>query len=135
MGGEYHERLDKAMEQYRKAQFGSGKNLGTALERAYNSLTVAIRYGELTPWQKESHARNLELLVENHNQIATKKYFWKTASWITGNKKIIPTYWITGRKLKREIKKTEQVKNECQRIQEEAIREGNEAIRCEKHTY
>lgn len=134
MEGAYHKKLDEATEKY-TTQLVTGKDLGPALEKAYNSLTAAIRYNELTPWQKESHARNLELLVKEHNKVATEKYFWKTQSWITGNKKIIPSYWITGRKLKKDIKKTEQVINECQKIQEEAFKEANEAIRCEKRTY
>lgn len=130
----YHKKLDEATNQY-VTQLITGKDLGPALEKAYNSLTVTIRYDELTPWQKESHARNLELLAEEHSKIANNQYWKKTLSWTTGNKKIIPLYWITGRKLKKEIKRTEQVINKCQKIQEEAIKEANEAIRCEKRTY
>lgn len=134
MEGTYHKKLDEATNQY-VTRLITGKDLGPTLEKAYNSLTVMIRYDELTPWQKESHARNLELMVKEHNKIATEQYRKKTLSWIIGNKKIIPLYWVTGRKLKEEIKKTEQVINECQKIQKEAIKEANEAIRCEKRMY
>lgn len=108
MEGKYHQELHEAVREYAE-HIKAGTNQEKLLRRAYISMVLATDFHELTPWDRESHARNLELLAAERRRTLEKEYSQKTLAW------------ATGRKLKKEMGHIEYIINDCKKIQKKAL--------------